>query len=85
MSGYHIMPIPRGIYGKANKVEEEYLEFLDAHNQQNRLMALIELSDLIGAIEGYAEANGSSLNDLLKMLEATKRAFNDGTRTPRKP
>lgn len=83
MSGYHITPIPRGVYGQASKIEEEFLEFKDALLQSNKLMSLIELSDLIGAVEAYAENNGSSLSDLLIMLEATKRAFNDGTRSNR--
>lgn len=83
MSGYHITPIPRGVYGQASKIEEEFLEFKDALLQNNKLMSLIELSDLIGAIEAYAVNNGSSLNDLLVMLHATKRAFNDGTRSNR--
>lgn len=83
MSGYHITTIPLGVYGKPSKITEEYLEFLDAVQQNNRLMSLLECSDLIGAIKGYAEANGSCLEDLLVMLAATERAFNDGTRKPR--
>lgn len=83
MSGYHVNAIPRGVYGNPSKIEEEFLEFKDAIQQGNKLMALIELSDLIGAIEAYAENNGSALDDLLTMSAATNRAFNDGTRKNR--
>jgi hypothetical protein len=46
-------------------------------------MLLVELSDLIGAIESFSEKNNISLDDLIKMKNATKRAFSDGTRKPR--
>ena len=46
-------------------------------------MLLVELSDLLGAIEGYCEKHNMKLEDLIKMKEATKRAFNDGTRKAR--
>ena len=81
--GYHLREIERGVFGESSKVREETEEFLEALEQNNRLMALLELSDLIGAIEGYAEKNGSSLTELLVMKDATRRAFNGGTRGPR--
>ncbi len=44
-------------------------------------MELIELSDLLGAIEAYALSHYDiELRDLVKMLQATKSAFEDGTR-----
>ncbi len=46
-------------------------------------MLLVELADLIGAIEGYCTKHNITLDDLITMKEATKRAFSDGTRTPR--
>lgn len=46
-------------------------------------MLLVELSDLLGAIEGYCSKHNITLNDLLRMKEATKGAFSDGTRSPR--
>jgi hypothetical protein len=78
---YHLTKIPKGIYGKASKIKEEYLEFEDAIYQDNPLMALQELSDILGAIEAYSAAYNMSLNDLIKMKEATKRAFESGHRT----
>lgn len=81
--GYHINKIERGEFGEFSKIKEEFLECEDALQQGNKIMILVELSDLIGAIEGYCKKYNIELEDLLKMKEATKRAFNDGTRKPR--
>lgn len=85
MAGYHIRDIPRGLYGKISKIEEELLELKDAEEQGVRIMMLCELSDLIGAIRGYLDLHfpGMSIKDLEEMADATQRAFHDGTRTPR--
>ena len=81
--GYHNKEIPRGKFGEFSKIKEEFLEAEDAFEQDNKVMMLVELSDLLGAIEGYCSKHNITLNDLLRMKEATKRAFNDGTRSPR--
>ncbi len=81
--GYHLTDIPKGVYGEASKITEEYLEFMDAH-KQSKVMELVELSDLLGAIEAYIEKEYNStvtLDDLLKMKECTKRSFLDGSRS----
>jgi hypothetical protein len=48
-------------------------------------MALVELSDLYGAIKGYLAKHipSMTMEDLRIMSEATERAFKDGTRIPR--
>jgi hypothetical protein len=81
--GYHITPILRGEYGKFSKVQEEFEEAKDAYIQKNPLMCLVEFADLIGAIEGLAKNYNMTLEDILSMHYATKRAFEDGTRKPR--
>ena len=81
--GYHLTEIERGTFGEFSKIKEEFLEAEDALLQGNKVMALIELSDLIGAIEAYCCKHNITLEDLIKMKEATGRAFNDGTRTAR--
>ena len=82
--GYHNNQIPRGQFGEFSKIKEEFLEAEDALEQENKIMLLVELSDLIGAIEGYCLNNFNiSIEDLIKMKESTKRAFTDGTSTPR--
>lgn len=78
--GYHNAVITKGEYGTFSKIQEEYEEARDALTQANPVMVLLELSDLIGAIEGYAATFNVTLADLLKMKEATHRAFTDGTR-----
>lgn len=81
--GYHKDEIEKGVYGEASKIREECDEFLDAVKQGNVIMSLVELSDLLGAIEGYIyrEFDGRiTMEDLGKMKEATREAFWDGTR-----
>jgi len=81
MSGYHNKEIPRGEYGELSKITEEYNELMDAADQDNSILIMCELADLVGAIEGYAELiHGITLTDIIRMKEATSRAFDDGTR-----
>jgi len=78
---YHLSNIPKGTLGEASKITEEYLEFIDSLSQGNKVMSLLELSDLLGAIEKYAENFGFSLRDLEIMKCSTERAFISGARS----
>ena len=79
--GYHTVEIPKGEFGKATKIFEEFHEFKDALQQNNPIMALQELSDLIGAIEGYTlNTYNISLEDLLTMKQVTEKVFITGYR-----
>ncbi len=80
--GYHLKEIKRGRYGEVSKIEEELNELKDALDQGNRIMELVELSDMIGAIRGYLNSYHPdfTLTDLIIMADATERAFKDGTR-----
>jgi hypothetical protein len=80
--GYHLTPIPQGSYGDLDKIYEEVEELKDADAQGNRLMTLMELSDIMGAIRGYLEIHHPemSLTDLIIMADATQRAFASGDR-----
>lgn len=82
-SGYHLKPFNRGVFGEASKIEEEVFEFLDALKQDNPVMALVELSDQIGAIRGWLKKYHPSitLDDLITMNDATTRAFVQGHRS----
>ena len=83
MAGYHLKEIERGVYGELSKIREEVEEMQDAAEQGNKVMVLIELSDLIGAVEGYLEkeyGDKITLNDLLVMARTTRRAFESGAR-----
>ncbi len=78
--GYHIRTIPKGKLGETSKIREELEELEDALEQNNKIMALLELSDLYGAIKAMAEKLGVSMEDLRIMQESTESAFKDGTR-----
>lgn len=82
MPGYHIKEIPNAEYGTFDKIGEEFYEAQDALEQGCAIMLFVELSDLIGAIEGFLEMNypNITLNDLIKMENITKRAFTNGDR-----
>lgn len=80
--GYHLKEIKKGTLGTSSKLLEEVQELIDAEEQTCKLMVLIELSDLIGAIEAYLAQNFKDiqLEDLKKMSDITKRAFKTGAR-----
>ena len=80
--GYHKSLIERGKYGDASKVIEECMEFKDAVEQGCKLLQLIELSDLLGAVEGYLKKHHPTMtmSDLHQMSQLTKSAFEEGSR-----
>lgn len=81
--GYHLTEIPRGEYGEISKILEEAAELKDAMEQGQKLMCLIEMSDILGAIEGYLEKyyeGKVTATDLFNMSYVTKRAFESGRR-----
>lgn len=80
--GYHLRHIEKGVLGEPSKIKEEVEEFLDACDQGVAVMALVELSDLLGAISAYLEKHhpSMSLDDLQKMRAVTERAFRNGRR-----
>ena len=81
--GYHLREIDRGVLGEASKVREEVEEFLDAVDQGVSIMALVELSDLMGAVKAYLDRHhpGMELSDLIAMSDVTARAFKNGRRS----
>ena len=83
LPGYHIDKISKGEFGKISKIREELEELEDAAKQDSRILQLVELSDLYGALEGYAESLGMSMDEIIKMSSITKRAFKNGKRSPK--
>ena len=81
--GYHLAPITKGKIGELSKIEEEVAELRDAHEQNAVIMELVELSDLVGAIQLYLERRHPSItfNDLRTMAAITRRAFENGHRS----
>lgn len=79
--GYHLNEIPKGQLGESSKIMEELLELQDAEAQDNKILALVELADIYGAINLYLQKHFMlSMEDLKKMSDATARAFKDGSR-----
>lgn len=78
--GYHLTDIPKGKIGTISKIEEELNELKDAEKQSSKIMKMVELSDLYGAIEEYAITQGLTMDDLKKFSNITKRAFKNGRR-----
>lgn len=78
--GYHLRHIPKGILGEVSKIREEVEELEDATIQGNRILQLVELSDIIGAVRHFAVAKGTTLEECVAMADATERAFKAGQR-----
>lgn len=80
--GYHLREIKKGQLGELSKIQEELDEAFDAEEQGVKIMLAVELSDLIGAVEQYAiQKLGLTLEDLIKMKDVTRRAFENGRRS----
>lgn len=65
-SPFHAVPIQRGVYGELSKIQEELNEAFDAEARGQELMMLIELADIIGAVEGVSKKYGFSIEQLVK-------------------
>lgn len=63
--GYHLKDIAKGVNGEISKIEEELFELHDANEQKSKIMALVELSDLIGAIELYVDKYHQKLSEII--------------------
>jgi hypothetical protein len=80
--GYHLADIKRGSLGEVSKIREEVDELQDAVDQDCKIMQLVELSDLYGAIQRYLIRHhpGITMSDLKIMSGITARAFRNGHR-----
>lgn len=78
--GYHNRIIFKGKYGEFSKIEEEMDELKNAMEQKNKILAICELSDLLGAIEEFALKYGLTIQDLKDFSDLTKSAFKEGKR-----
>ena len=81
--GYHLVAITRGELGELSKIREELDELEDAMVQGSRIMAQVELADLMGAVQAFVDRHlpGTTIQDLLTFSAITKRAFENGRRT----
>ena len=79
--GYHNREIKKGVIGDFSKIVEEYEELSDAIEQKNPVLELVEITDLLGAIESFTVKNYNiSLEELIKMTRRTQSSFLEGRR-----
>jgi len=78
--GYHISDIQKGKLGTISKIQEELDELKDAEGQKSKILIMVELSDLYGAIEEYCINQNINMEDLKTFSDITKRAFKNGRR-----
>lgn len=77
---YHKLKIHKHSVDSPYKLQEEFLEYIDALATGNKVMAIQELSDLFGCIENEVQKFGMSVDDLKVMSDLTKEVFESGTR-----
>ncbi len=78
--GYHLRTIVKRQVGTIEKILEEVEEYQDAMEQGCEIMALVELSDIYGALQLVVEKHNKTMEDLKAMAAVTRRAFEDGSR-----
>ena len=79
--GYHKAIIEKGELGEFSKIVEEFQELQDAHTQGCKILELVELSDLLGAIDFYLRNKYNlTWKDLSHMSSLTRQAFEEGER-----
>jgi phosphoribosyl-ATP pyrophosphohydrolase len=83
MPGYHITKIEKGEVGEVSKILEEVQELMDAERQGNRIMALVEASDIYLALMRWLHKHhsGISMEDVKRMALTTKKVFDTGGRS----
>lgn len=80
-SGYHQRGFVKGTIGEVSKILEEFEEFKDAIQSEDKILQLCELSDLIGSIHEYTKQNFNlGIEDLIKNNKKTQKAFEVGRR-----
>lgn len=79
--GYHKIKIKKGVFGEFSKIQEEFEELKDGFEQNDKILQLVELTDLIGAIEGYSMSKFNiSLQELINFSKKTQSSFIEGKR-----
>ena len=62
--GFHNRTITKGEYGQLSKIREELEEAEDAQDQGIDLIVILELADILGAVQGVASRYGITLDQL---------------------
>lgn len=77
---YHKLNIHKHSVSSPYKIQEEFLEYIDAIATGNKVMAIQELSDLYGCLENEIRKYGMGIADLKIMSDLTREVFKSGTR-----
>lgn len=77
---YHKIKIHKHGVESPYKIQEEFLEYIDAVATGNKIMAVQELSDLYGCLENEIKKYGMEVKDLKVMSDLTKEVFKSGVR-----
>lgn len=80
MSGYHLGKIEKGHLGLSSKIREELDELQVAERQNCVVMAMLEASDIYGALRWWAKRHNLTMRDLEIMSDITEHAFISGKR-----
>lgn len=78
---YHKLKIHKHAINSPYKLQEEFLEYIDAISTGNKIMAVQELADIYGSLENEANKFKLNMNDLKVMSDLTKKVFKEGVRT----
>jgi len=73
--GWHLQVIPKGDLGSLTKIQEEFLEYVDACDQGLFLCQAFELSDMVGALAAYLWARKIPFDIAQPSEQATTRAL----------
>ncbi len=78
MGAWHKRKIVKGNLGEISKIQEEVEEALDAEEQGQKVMLLIELADIVGATGLVAEKYGMTLDDLVAFAKLRSEVMRNG-------
>lgn len=76
---YHKLKIHKHSVDSPYKLQEEFLEYIDAIATGNNVMAVQELSDLYGCIENEVQKLGMTVDHLKTMSDVTKGVLGTGS------
>lgn len=81
---YHVKDFPKGELGEISKIQEELDELKDSKEQGSKIMEMVELCDLYGAIECYLQKYhpSTTMDDLKTFSFITKRSYENDKKDP---
>lgn len=71
----HTCVIRKGELGQLSKIQEELDEASDALEQGNKILFLVELADIYGALAAVAARSGITMEDLKIQADSKSKTF----------